>query len=456
MFLQCKKIKSIDLKYFDVTYNTNNETYRFVTYSAEEYGNYYVYLNRNDVSISVNYGDTNTIDILQKPIYGLKRYKYIEIDGVKYKVKNYNSKINVDIRETSFNEYVELSLPTKYKLQVIDIIGRNVLLCQPVINYDTTKLAFNFIPFTVTYEIKSSIDDFSFKLLDEKIEYLDYNGNILNGEQILEENNLHFYKELDYLNVPIFATQNEETNINQSDLLEKLFKSTEVNNAINDIVDMDKEVYYPYYSGKTNNETTYSEINTITFNLHFRTRDLSIWKINEDYSKVYDGNDVEDAKIVDTNWNCIDYYDETIWSASCLNSDLLYFLNFTDNDVFYQKSNIKMSFIRLLFFDTRYPSTQSLLYQATVWLDGSKLFKKYINNLEDKLYYNFEIGSIVKNISVANEPLDANDEDKPMTFNENERLDCKFTISNRYETNSSAEGFYLHLYKKAKYQLLFV
>lgn len=34
-----------------------------------------------------------------------------------------------------------------------------------------------------------------------------------------------------------------------------------------------------------------------------------------------------------------------------------------------------------------------------------------------------------------------------MTFNENERLDCKFTISNRYETNSSAEGFYIHLYK---------
>lgn len=122
-------------KYFDVIYNTNNETYRFVTY-----GENFVYLNKNDVSISVNYGNTNTMDILAKPIYGLKRYKYIEIDGVKYKVKNYNSKIKIDEIETSFNEYVELTLPTKYKLQVLDIIGKNILLCQPVINYNITDL----------------------------------------------------------------------------------------------------------------------------------------------------------------------------------------------------------------------------------------------------------------------------------------------------------------------------
>ena len=77
----------------------------------------------------------------------------------------------------------------------------------------------------------------------------------------------------------------------------------------------------------------------------------------------------------------------------CNHSDLFWFLNFTDMDVFYQKSNIKRSFLRLLFYDSTDASTQSLLYQAVVWLDGKKLYKTYIDNIKEKKYYN--IGVIV-------------------------------------------------------------
>ena len=61
-------------------------------------------------------------------------------------------------------------------------------------------------------------------------------------------------------------------------------------------------------------------------------------------------------------------------------SDLVGLLDFTNNDVYYQKSKLAKSFLRLSYYDSTDPQTQTLLATSTVFVDEHALFKKYIDN----------------------------------------------------------------------------
>ena len=68
-------------------------------------------------------------------------------------------------------------------------------------------------------------------------------------------------------------------------------------------------------------------------------------------------------------------------------SDLLSYLGFDDDDVKYQKSKLKKSFLRISFYDSDNIANQNLLHTATIFLDSGELFAKYIKNIETEDEY---------------------------------------------------------------------
>ena len=201
-------------------------------------------------------------------------------------------------------------------------------------------------------------------------------------------------------------------------------------------------------------------------------------------------------------------------------SDLLSFLGFTNDDVKFQKSKLKKSFLRVSFFDSDNTANQNLLHSSTIFLNSGELFSKYIRNVTSDEEYvvleNFPVlvinnkgewvtpspsKSFKKNdiISAAEynrlnndqkklckpygntftitggssnnsnytviydkiglrsncEPMvdigidTSKDMDKQMLSIENLRLSSQFSVSDKFSSKVSSEGFYLYTYKNA-------
>lgn len=501
--------------------SNENDKYDFVVIGNEEYELIYTAANKGYVMyqdtllvLNIN-GDTATRDtfdeiklkgesLTSEDGYQIKHYRYVLINDIKHKVYQSYSVVGDELSENPL-EYIEINLKTTYRINIEYVEEANVLRCKPIIEgiYDAMidgDLDIWFsdestIERSVCNDIVYNLRDFVFYIENQKYgtkEQLNINA-YYGGQQFFTLNayDLSIYKIQDYLEVGVPIGQMMGSNINKEDLLNNLFLGLETDKTINRIVDMDKDVYYPYFKGSkqethqvggecsisvthkgetetnsvgsTSAETTTVNIdqliNKITFNLHFRTRSLDTWKINEDYTKVNTTTDL--AKVLPTfdntmtNWFCTDmysekqidkkYYDSKYIASACTNGDLITYLNFSNDDIFYQKKKVKKSFIRLLFFDSPIPDNQSLLYQATVWLDGTELFKKYMDGMYDKTYYRMVSDTESDYITVDGEPID--DKNK-FTFNDAQRLSTKFTITNRYNTKHSAEGYYLYLFKE--------
>jgi hypothetical protein len=133
----------------------------------------------------------------------------------------------------------------------------------------------------------------------------------------------------------------------------------------------------------------------------------------------------------------------------------LYFLNFTDDDVFYQKSKVGKSFLRLSFYDSMDPRKQNLLHTSTVFLDEGNLFKTYIDHMkyEDSYLNVTEVDDLSKrvyskNISVSNDTCDGETTASTINALDDGRLAARFTVSNMFESAESSEGFYLYLFRE--------
>lgn len=68
-------------------------------------------------------------------------------------------------------------------------------------------------------------------------------------------------------------------------------------------------------------------------------------------------------------------------------SDLLSFLGFSNDDVKYQKSKLKKTFLRISFYDSDNIGNQNLLHSSTIFLDSGNLFAKYIKNINTEEEY---------------------------------------------------------------------
>ena len=464
----------IDGTEYDVVYDDLDSSIAYVTIEGEQVPM------RHSGNTLIRYGYvlTSGARVISEESYTIKKYSGVTIDGVAYLVKD-----NI--------AYIGKS--NKIKFVITDVKGNSLYICRPYLNqneYDDDYI--NSKSFDLCFNVVGNKDSFDFQVTNKvfgletisKETVFGYTESPTSSDDIYDIfNRLKIKGDNGYVNLPISLTSTRGNNMLQSDTIKKDFCEREKEKAINKIVDLEKDVYSPkilldnHYSGSTSD---FQSVHTINVNLHFRTRSLENWKVNEGY------NDISVSGTAD-NWFITDYEPyRSMLSASTTTteqretmmkaSDPLGFLNFDNNDVFYQKSRVAKSFLRFMFYDSCDPQTQSLLATSTVFINEHDLYKKYIDNSRKGVHeylqfaMNMDETLIANKIRVTTERLATNKEyqaspndiikvkrpndetqeleDIYVSLKENARLSSRFVIDNKYSTDTSSEGFYIYMFRE--------
>jgi hypothetical protein len=394
--------------------------------------------------------------------YSITSYDGVVIDGSKYAVQ---TATNVD---NSSIAYVEINgIEDEYELIIDDIIGSSLLVCKPYFSdSDFNDSQIN----EMSYEVARTI------LNNQENSYLFSKNKVFGNTHITKDlgflasttpkssddyfnlfDNFTIYKRSGYIGIPIQIGTVIGGNPMQDEIVKRDFYEKERKMAVNPIIDMEKDIFVPKFISNNNGiysgaETEFKPISEINFNLHFRTRNLDNWKVNEGYNNLsVSGNS--------DNWFVTDYYPYKSNLADARlqeMSDLMGLLYFTNYDIYYQKNKIGKSFIRLSYYDSTDPQTQQLLATSTIFMDEHRLFKKYIDNSKesDNIYgivKDTSSGNYITNskINVFSEIM-KNDSvfDFDKIVNDENRLSSKITVLNKFETDTSSEGFYLYMFKE--------
>lgn len=321
-------------------------------------------------------------------------------------------------------------------------------------------------PFSVRHKWDELNDNLKALFEEDDKGNINPNGNIYNVEIYRETPLFGVYDNyIIYNNSPVcsinlplgikFRTDLQKEQLMADYLTDRRAKS------INKINDMEKDVYHPVQWDNEKNKKK-NDIYQIIFNLHFREHRYDDWNAAPDSywnGVIFDANENKFRLMNNSNQEELGYnyfsYNKDDWDRSN-QSDLLCYLNFTNEDIRYQKSKLKKSFLRLLFFDSMNPADQNLLAYSTVFIDSGALFSKYVRHFEDKgfsaLNYNGDIvlptSLDLNGIRINREPM-INGETYEEFKNELEdvRLSSQFVIKDKYNSTTSSEGFYLYLWR---------
>lgn len=222
------------------------------------------------------------------------------------------------------------------------------------------------------------------------------------------------FKKTDYWNVPIGFVQNTDyAHLYQEERINTLFVEKIKKSVIPPVINMERVKYVPIIRDKEE----ISIVCGITFNLHFRERDDN-WNI-----------------VKNRNWCTCN--PTAIEDKNFEKSDSLCHLGFTDGDVQYQKMKLKKSFIRLSFYSSNDPLSQSLLYYSTIFLDSGYLFGQF-NKKRTELIGEGRIWSPNEAPKYVLEAAAQQGSDI--------RIDSQITIHNEFDTTKSSEGFNMYLF----------
>lgn len=410
--------------------------------------------------------------------YPIVSHSGVSIEGDKYMV----------ISDRGY-EYVDADgLSNEYVFTVNDIIGSSLLVCKP--SFDNANFTRVFSE-SLCHEICNDV-------VSNQASFMLYARNKIFGDREITKElaftntdspkssddyydvlgNLVVYRRSGYINVPLKLVNTIGGNPLHDDVVESQFFKRERDNAINPIIDMEKDVYYPKFienaNGNTHKykgvDTDFKPIVKININLHFRTRNTNNWKVNEEYN----GFDQDMC-----NWFITDYYpyvsllqgsNNRNWIAMQESSDLIGLLFFTNYDVYYQKDKLAKSFLRLSYYDSTDEQNQQLLAMSTVFFDEHAAYKKYIDNSRKNvndygiIKYSNELVKTSK-ISVFTEFLGKknnsrlddympSDVDMDAFAEDSHRISSRFIIKNKYETDTSSEGFYIYMLKEYSQKLM--
>ena len=445
--------------------------------NGNDEGDCLVSINGNDVTMSLVKKDekkyvkpynlivsANTVN--DTTYYEINKYDGVIINGEKYKRYRKYEEEKVEIENC-----VVTDLNDSYYLEIDDILGKNNLSCKA------------FLPsFTLSQETETEINSYIISRImsdDIRIDKCNkifgvveitpyipfYKSNSMNENVFSSDyyfnlfSSLKLFCNVGYISIKLPIISKSGGDPIQSDIVNSKFFDKEREKAINPIIDMEKDIYYPKYinsdDGVYNGSyTDFNPISEIRVNLHFRTRNLDTWKIDES-----------------SNWFITDYYpynkiissqDKKELKALMEASDLVGLLGFTNNDVYYQKSKIGKSFLRFSYYDSIDPQNQTLLATSTVFMDEHSLFKKYIDNSRKNVNIYKTISeetsatTCIDKITVESEFVDEKKKSskattcdkKNITIDENKRLGSRLIISNKYNTDTSSEGFYIYMFKE--------
>ena len=269
------------------------------------------------------------------------------------------------------------------------------------------------------------------------------------------------------------------TDTAKTELLSEHFVEKEKKKAINGITDIEKDVYYPCISNLAKNKFT--DVYTIKFNLHFREHREDDWIVENDslwngikqQIEYVKGTD-ESVKITEEAYNALtdeqkaEYVRRAVEGTAEIakvtinnngtnsvkaltkddSSDLLTFLNFTNDDVHYQKNKLKKSFLRLLYFDSMNPGNQNLLGYSTIFFDTGDMFAKYVRYIEEDNCYS--VGADKKSFGKYKETGKYKTGirvDRDIDGDDTIRLGSQFVVRSKNTSKASSEGFYVYIWK---------
>lgn len=442
-------------------------------------------------------------------IYSIKPYSGVTIGDEKLLVH--------EDTEKTF-KYIMIQRPKQHTFDIVEKLGNSTYICKPSINLTEYTNEFNaMITSAICGEVVGEQNKFSLysknKIFGDKEITKDL-GFIKNSTPTSSDDyyavldDLTIYSNNGFMTIPLSLNASLGNDTIQEEIVTRDFYEAEKEKAINPIVDMEKDVYAPkfiygYYTdlvnkishkyGKTEDKmyrgssTIFKPIHQINLNFHFRTRDLISWKIN-------DGNSSYETSGTSDNWFITDFHPycdilnddamrqisgDTLMQAS----DLMGLLHFTNDDIFYQKSNVAKSFARLSFYDSTDPQTQSLLATSCVFIDEHKLFKRYIDNSrknemeyastsqpifkkndgyivgskqdiasDENIYKYSKISGNteylgLKTAKVKYERYESDYKNVNVGAEEH-RLSSRLVIDNKYTTDTSSEGFYIYMFRE--------
>lgn len=258
------------------------------------------------------------------------------------------------------------------------------------------------------------------------------------------------------INIPL--QYNFALDMSQDLLSDEMFFEKIKEDVLPPVTDMEKIVIYPaVYGGlDDDNKPKLTLADEIEINTHFRQRWFKSG-INRLMNEGWITNDT-------VGWTTGSTADEAIrtpgerrddryfWTFD-ERSDLVGYLGFDDNDIYYQKSKVKKSFLRLLFYDSMDLLNKNLLTYSTSFLDSGKLFTKYslIRNNSEIFRYVGESENY-ENEMVMFEPGEHGeyyDETKiPDERYDGNRISSMVTLKDKYNDDASSDGFYIYLFKQ--------
>ena len=188
-------------------------------------------------------------------------------------------------------------------------------------------------------------------------------GEVINFRKDFSGNtDSYIYHLKNVLNIDFNLNEKFNVSLLKNDHYKDFYVENVINENINEIVDMEKQVFIPKLEKSVSN----SIVNEIKINLKIRERNYG-WS----------------STLLENTW----YGDEEGRMTSITD------IGFDESDIKHQKSSLKKSFIRLSFYDTPHRGNQKLLYYSTVFLDSNKIFNDYYYNNNKKSDLEF----IIKN-----------------------------------------------------------
>jgi hypothetical protein len=470
--------------YLNEKYSVQDNIYSAITVSGNEYrvmldddGNRYAFINGNKVTLDASGRPTNKMYYSSNNTnvkYGINENGY-EISGFSGVI--INGKVHKVISETETRvvpnslepieiteHYIEIKEDITYELTVGSKDGANTYICFPTVKDED---------FHTNDEIaaikKQEVDT----LVRNKENFTFYVRNDIFGEEpiypetyvcyaseeqrpvtSIDKLDISLYKVNSYANIKLPVVNKIANDILRQDVISNYYTNEIKDNSLTNIVDMEKDIYYPTWK----NNGIYEPITNIRFNLHFRTRDIDNWKVIEDYTE--DSNDM-------TNWFVTDYpFYKNILNGNKNkvlqnSSDLIAYLNFTTNEAKNRAKKIGKSFLRLSFYSTNNPKTQVLLGTSTVFMDDSLLCKKVKSNQKSAnngkfiktMEYNDDStseSSYTSSYITADSELCNNSSLSICDISKNEdfRLSSRFNIYDKNMSNTSSEGFYFYMFRE--------